>query len=200
MVASTNLKNCFIKKYNLFIYANLAIRDGITVKSIILNICYNMNDVFLLLGSNMGERYSFLQQAIAGIKQEVGDIVKTSSVYETQAWGKTNEADYLNQVLLVQTMLQPLMLLNSVLRIELDLGRKREVKWGARTIDIDILFYNDTIVNKPGLLIPHPEVQNRRFTLEPLAEIAPDFIHPVLHKSMLQLKNDLQDCLIVKKL
>jgi 2-amino-4-hydroxy-6-hydroxymethyldihydropteridine diphosphokinase len=159
-----------------------------------------MNDVFLLLGSNMGERNSFLLQAMAGIKKEVGKIVKASSVYETQAWGKTNEADYLNQVLLVQTMLQPRALLNSILQIELSLGRKREVKWGARTIDIDILFYNDGVVNESGLLIPHPELQNRRFTLEPLAEIAPGFMHPVLQKSMLQLKNELQDGLIVKKL
>lgn len=159
-----------------------------------------MNSVFLLLGSNMGERSSFLQQAVTGIKQKVGEVIKASAVYETQAWGKTNEADYLNQVLLVQTILQPQALLNSVLQIELNLGRKREEKWGARTIDIDILFYNDAIVNEPGLLIPHPELQNRRFTLEPLAEIAPHFMHPVLQKSMQQLKNDLQDCLIVKKL
>lgn len=159
-----------------------------------------MNNVFLLLGSNMGERHSFLKQAIAGIKQQAGEVVKVSAVYETQAWGKTNEADYLNQVLQVQTMLQPRALLNSVLQIELNLGRKREVKWGARTIDIDILFYNNTIVNEAGLVIPHPELQHRRFTMEPLAEIAPGFMHPVLHKSMLQLKNELQDCLIVKKL
>ena len=200
MVASTNLKNCFIKKYNLFNYANLAIRHGIKGKSNIHNICYNMNTVFLLLGSNLGDRLSFLQQAVSNIGEQVGEVSKKSAIYETQAWGKTNEPDYLNQVLIVQTELAPRALLDKILAIELSLGRKREEKWGARTIDIDILFYNSVIINEPGLVIPHPQLQNRRFTVEPLAEIAPDFQHPVLSKTMLQLKFELEDCLVVKKL
>lgn len=159
-----------------------------------------MNTVFLLLGSNEGNRQLYLQQAAGKIAQQVGKVVKASAVYETQAWGKTDEADYLNQVLMLQTDLQPRIVLDTILQIEQKLGRKREVKWGARTIDIDILFYNDEVINEPDLIIPHPELQNRRFTLEPLAEIAPNFVHPVILKNMLQLKSDLKDCLVVKKL
>jgi len=194
------LKNCFIKKYNLFIYANLAIQHRITAKSIIHNICYNMRKVFLLLGSNLGNRHAYLQQAAAAISKQVGQVTKTSAVYETQSWGKTNEPDYLNQVLLLQTDIAPHAVLEKILQIEASLGRLRKEKWGSRTIDIDILFYDDEIINEPALIIPHPELQNRRFTLEPLAEIAPDKIHPIFKKNMLQLKNELRDCLIVKKL
>lgn len=159
-----------------------------------------MVNVFFLLGSNLGDRQGFLQQAIAAVQQHVGAIVKKSSVYETQAWGKTTEPDYLNQVLMVQTTLSPHVVLQKILDIELTLGRERLEKWGARTIDIDILFYDNLIMDDPDLVIPHPELQNRRFTLEPLAEIAPGFVHPVLKVNMLQLKFELKDCLIVKKL
>lgn len=159
-----------------------------------------MVNVFFLLGSNLGDRQGFLQQAIAAVQQHVGAIMKKSSVYETQAWGKTTEPDYLNQVLMVQTTLSPHVVLQKILDIELTLGRERLEKWGARTIDIDILFYDNLIMDDPDLVIPHPELQNRRFTLEPLAEIAPGFVHPVLKVNMLQLKFELKDCLIVKKL
>jgi len=158
-----------------------------------------MIDVFLLLGSNLGDRKWFLQQAINHIRGAVGPVVKTSSVYETQSWGKTDAPDYLNQVLQVQTALSAREVLTIILNIELLLGRKREEKWGSRTIDIDILFYGDALINEPELKIPHPELQKRRFTLEPLAEIAPDFVHPVIKKNILQLKNELIDKLVVKK-
>jgi 2-amino-4-hydroxy-6-hydroxymethyldihydropteridine diphosphokinase len=159
-----------------------------------------MVNVFLLLGGNLGNRQLMLQQAIEQVGEQVGKVVKTSSVYETAAWGKTNQPDYLNQVIEVQTKLSPQQVLAKILAIELTMGRQRIEKWGARTIDIDILFYSNIIINQPGLIIPHPELQNRRFTLEPLAEIAPGFLHPVVLKQILQLKNELQDCLIVKKL
>jgi len=159
-----------------------------------------MFNVFLLLGSNLGDRDSYLQQAIGQIEQHVGNVTKLSSLYETQAWGKTDQPDYLNQVVMVQTELLPREVLQQILAIELNLGRKRAEKWGARTIDIDILFYENIILNEADLIIPHPELQNRRFTLEPLAEIAPGFVHPVLKTNMLQLKNNLGDCMVVKKL
>lgn len=159
-----------------------------------------MNNVFLLTGSNLGDRNLFLIQAIQHIQNEVGTITKTSSVYETQSWGKTDSPDYLNQVLLVHTALTAQAVLEKILNIELVMGRVREEKWGARKIDIDILFYNSAIINEPGLYVPHPELHNRRFTLEPLAEIAPLFVHPVLKKNILQLKDELKDDLIVKKL
>ena len=157
-----------------------------------------MNDVFLLLGSNMGDRFLYLSKAIEYIDAAV-PVIKISSIYETQSWGKTDEPDYLNQVILVQTSLSAQKILQRVLVIENLLGREREEKWGSRTIDIDILFYGKEIITEPRLQIPHPELHKRRFTLEPLVEIAPDLIHPVFNKNILQLKSELKDELIVKK-
>jgi len=159
-----------------------------------------MNDVYLLLGSNLGDRQNFLQTAIQCIENEIAPVVKASSVYETQSWGKTEAPDYLNQVILVKTNIPAQSILKKILDIELILGRRREEKWGSRTIDIDILFYSDYVINEPGLQIPHPELHKRRFTLEPLSEIAPDFVHTIYKKSVLELKNELSDGLIVKKL
>ncbi len=159
-----------------------------------------MNTIFLLLGSNLGDRNQFLQQAIQHLQIEIGPVMQTSAVYETQSWGKTDSPDCLNQVIQLQTELSAQQVLQKILNIELVIGRVRDEKWGPRTIDIDILFYNSLLVNEPDLQIPHPELHKRRFTLAPLAEIAPDFIHPVFNKSILQLKNELKDSLIVKKL
>jgi 2-amino-4-hydroxy-6-hydroxymethyldihydropteridine diphosphokinase len=159
-----------------------------------------MNNVFLLLGSNLGDRKLFLQQAILHIAYDIAPTQKISSVYETQSWGKTDEPDYLNMVVELETELSAQTILDKILAIEQVMGRVREEKWGSRIIDIDILYYNDAIINEPGLHVPHPQLHNRRFTLEPLAEIAPDFVHPVLKKNNLWLKNELKDSLIVKKL
>jgi 2-amino-4-hydroxy-6-hydroxymethyldihydropteridine diphosphokinase len=159
-----------------------------------------MINVFLLLGSNLGNRELFLQQAVQLIEQNVAPVTQASGIYETQSWGKTDEPDYLNQVVQLITELPAQIVLERILDIEIILGRKRDVKWGSRIIDIDILFYGDKIINEPGLIVPHPELHNRRFTLEPLGELAPDLIHPVLKKSVLELKKELKDGLIVKKL
>ena len=159
-----------------------------------------MNDVFLLLGSNLGNREGYLHTAIGQIETAIAPLVNKSSVYETQSWGKTDEPDYLNQVVEVKTDMSPRDVLQKILRIESVMGRKREEKWGARIIDIDILFYGTDIISEPGLIIPHPELQNRRFTLEPLIEIAPYLIHPVFRKSVFQLKSELKDDLLIKKL
>ncbi|WPU92530.1 2-amino-4-hydroxy-6-hydroxymethyldihydropteridine diphosphokinase [Mucilaginibacter sabulilitoris] len=158
-----------------------------------------MDNIFLLLGSNLGDRKSFLNQAIAYIEAEIAPVIRASSVYETQSWGKTDAPDYLNQVLMLRGELPAGELLQKILAIESKLGRRREEKWGSRTIDIDILFYGDAVINEPRLQVPHPELHNRRFTLEPLAEIASDFVHPISHKNILQLKSELKDDLIVKK-
>ncbi len=158
-----------------------------------------MNAIFLLLGSNLGNRQQFLQQAAQTIEQQIGHIMLQSSIYETQAWGKTTEPDYLNQVLAVDTLLTARQVLTGILAIEQQLGRERAEKWGSRIIDIDILFYNDAIINEPDLVIPHPHLHQRKFVLEPLAQIAPAFMHPVLGKNILEL-NTLQDGLIIKKL
>jgi 2-amino-4-hydroxy-6-hydroxymethyldihydropteridine diphosphokinase len=159
-----------------------------------------MITVFLLLGTNLGNRELFLQEAIMHIEELVAPVIKTSAVYQTQSWGKTDLPDYLNQVITLQTNLPAQDVLKRILDIELLMGRKREEKWGSRIIDIDILFYGDAVINEPGLIVPHPELHNRRFTLEPLAEIAPEFLHPALNKNILTLKNELKDSLIVKKL
>jgi 2-amino-4-hydroxy-6-hydroxymethyldihydropteridine diphosphokinase len=159
-----------------------------------------MNDVYLLLGSNLGDRSLFMQKAIQLIEDEIAPVVMSSSVYETQSWGKTDAPDYLNQVIMLQTEQSAQTILQKILAIEITLGRRREEKWGSRTIDIDILFYGQAIINEPGLQIPHPELHKRRFTLEPLSEIAPNFKHPGCNETVIQLKNSLQDNLIVKKL
>ncbi|MFA6085992.1 2-amino-4-hydroxy-6-hydroxymethyldihydropteridine diphosphokinase [Mucilaginibacter sp.] len=159
-----------------------------------------MINVFLLLGSNLGNREAYLQKAIQLIEQNIAPLTNASGIYETQSWGKTDEPDYLNQVVQLNTDLSAKIVLERILDIEIMLGRKRDVKWGSRIIDIDILFYGDNIINEPGLIVPHPELHNRRFTLEPLVELAPDFIHPILKKNILNLKSELKDSLIVKKL
>ncbi|SDP26735.1 2-amino-4-hydroxy-6-hydroxymethyldihydropteridinediphosphokinase [Mucilaginibacter sp. OK268] len=158
-----------------------------------------MNNIFLLLGSNLGDRKLFLKQAVDHIEAEIAPVIKRSSVFETQSWGKTDAPDYLNQVIQLDTSLPARVLLEKILAIEILLGRERKEKWGSRTIDIDILFYGDEIIHEPDLQVPHPELHKRRFTVEPLAEIAAAFVHPVLHKNILQLKNELIDNLIVKK-
>lgn len=159
-----------------------------------------MIDVFLLLGSNLGDRESFLKKAIDHIEAEIAPVIKQSSIYETQSWGKSDAPDYLNQVIQLKTNLPAQEVLKRVLGIEQTLGRRREEKWGSRTIDIDILFYGHDVINEQDLKVPHPELHNRMFTLAPLSEIAPDFIHPTINKSVFKLKNELKDNLIVKKL
>ncbi|MDB5090334.1 MAG: 2-amino-4-hydroxy-6-hydroxymethyldihydropteridine diphosphokinase [Mucilaginibacter sp.] len=159
-----------------------------------------MNNVFLLLGSNLGNRQHFLQEAIKLIELHIAPVIKISSIYETQSWGKTDAPDYLNQVIVIETDISAREVLRRILAIELMLGRRREEKWGSRTIDIDILFYGTEIINEEGLHVPHPELHKRRFTLEPLAEISPALVHPAINKSILLIKNELKDSLIVKKL
>jgi 2-amino-4-hydroxy-6-hydroxymethyldihydropteridine diphosphokinase len=159
-----------------------------------------MINVFLLLGSNLGSRESFLQQAVVLIAQDIGPVIHESGIYETQSWGKADAPDYLNQVIELRTDLPADIVLEKVLAIENVLGRERKEKWGSRVIDIDILFYGDEVISEPGLEIPHPQLHNRRFTLEPLGELAPGFIHPTLKRTILQLKTELKDDLVVKKL
>ena len=159
-----------------------------------------MNEVFLLLGSNLGDRFYFLREAVKLIGSTIAPVVKISSIYETEAWGKTDEPNYLNQVLMLYTDISAEVILQKILDIEKSFGRERKEKWGARTIDIDILFYDQQVINTNDLTVPHPRLHLRRFTLEPLAEISPDLYHPILLQTILELKNKLDDNLIVKKL
>ena len=147
----------------------------------------------------MGDRLHILSKAREFITDKCGKIIIQSSVYETAAWGKEDQEAFLNQVILIETKLSPTDLLRSVLKIEENLGRKREVKYGPRIIDIDIIFFNDEVINMEGLKVPHPRMQNRRFVLIPLNEIASQKYHPVLKKNVSRLLSDCPDSLAVNK-
>jgi 2-amino-4-hydroxy-6-hydroxymethyldihydropteridine diphosphokinase len=159
-----------------------------------------MNKTFLLLGSNQGERAINLAEAKSKISRELGPIITASSIYKTGAWGMVNQPDFYNQVIIVTTKFDPLNTLHILQDIEKQLGRIRSEKWGPRIIDIDILFFNDGILDLPTLKIPHPEIPNRMFTLKPLVEVAANFIHPVLNKSLLQMLDACTDQLPVEKI
>jgi 2-amino-4-hydroxy-6-hydroxymethyldihydropteridine diphosphokinase len=131
------------------------------------------------------------------IGDKIGTILESSNIYETAAWGKEDQPDFLNQVVRLTTHLDPQTLIETLLWIEITLGRQRKVKWGERIIDLDILFYENEIVNDENLTIPHPGIPLRRFTLLPLNEIAPQLMHPVLNKTIEQLLSECPDQLEV---
>jgi 2-amino-4-hydroxy-6-hydroxymethyldihydropteridine diphosphokinase len=159
-----------------------------------------MNKAYLLTGGNEGDSHLYLQRALTNIELICGQILQVSSVYQTAPWGKKDQPDFLNQVILVNTKLDPHALLNAILGIEEKSGRIRTIKYAPRTIDIDILFYNQLILEEPGLSIPHPRIAERRFVLEPLNEISPGLVHPVLGKTISRLLLECTDELTVKKI
>lgn len=157
-----------------------------------------MNTAYLLLGGNQGNVNENLSKSIDLITLNAGKIVKKSSVYRTKAWGYTQQPDFLNQALHISTPLSPFELLDALLDIEKQIGRIRtNEKWTERTIDIDIIFYNDNIISEERLKIPHPFMQERKFVLIPLAEIAEKVIHPVFKKSVSELNYACTDSLDV---
>jgi len=159
-----------------------------------------MHTAYLLTGSNLGDRVSYLQQAYRLIEQYCGTMAASSSFYQTAAWGLTDQPDFYNQALALLTNLQPGELMQQLLDIEHIIGRKRSIKMGPRIIDIDILLLDEVIINTELLTVPHPFLHERRFALLPLAEIAPQAWHPVLRKTVQQLLDDCTDPLDVHKL
>lgn len=159
-----------------------------------------MNTVVLITGSNLGNKLANLSQAEAQIISLPAAVVKKSSVYETQPWGFDDQPSFFNQVLMIETELPAENLMNELLRVEKIMGRIRTSKNAPRLIDIDILFYNDRIIKTEQLEIPHKEIINRKFVLEPLVEILPDFVHPVYQLTVQQLLKECKDSLQVSPL
>ena len=157
-------------------------------------------NVYLLLGSNLGNKFAALDQARKEIEAEFGHINKVSSVYEAEPWGFMSEQLFLNQVVLIDTNESPDIILDKILAIECKIGRDKEQHGSkSRIIDIDILLYGDEIINDPELTIPHPRMHLRNFALVPLNEIAPSKVHPMLHKTIEHIKSECPDKLMVKK-
>ncbi len=160
----------------------------------------NQKTVFLLLGGNLGNREQNILEAKEYTSLQIGKIKSESSIYQTAAWGVENQPSFLNQVVEVSSILSPQEILVQIEDIEKKLGRKRYQKWYSRTIDVDILYYENLVLeekedstqNRKDLQIPHPFLHQRRFTLVPLVEIAPNFLHPVFEKTNKEL---LEECL-----
>lgn len=158
-----------------------------------------MNKVFLLFGGNLGDRSENIRMTKLFINKYIGVVLKESKIYETEPWGFECELNFLNQVVYLETEKTAQQVLTEVLKIELMLGRERSnQQWKERTMDIDILFYNNEVINQPNLIVPHHYLHERRFALIPMADINSEFVHPKLNKTINQLISELTDTLIVK--
>ncbi len=159
-----------------------------------------MQKVYLGLGSNKGERISFIEKAVAEIGNLPGtEIFIRADIYETEPWGNIEQDDYLNTAIGIRTELAADDLLIELKRIEKQIGRMETKKWSEREIDIDLLFYGNEIIENDKMIVPHGQIENRRFVLVPMNEIAPDHIHPVFKKSISQLLGSTSDNLKVFK-
>lgn len=146
---------------------------------------------YVALGSNLGDKEGNLRSALELLEEHGVEVVKVSTFICTEPYGVTDQPQFLNGACEVRTSMTPLALLHTLLKIEQEMGRVRLRHWGERNIDLDLLLYEDVVMNTPELKLPHPDMQNRDFVLLPLAEIASEFIHPVLHKSIGELKKNL---------
>lgn len=160
---------------------------NLPLDNVLVEITRKRHRVFLALGSNVGDSYKFLKDAKEMIKSEYTTINKESKIYKTKPWGFVMQDDFLNQVIEIETFFESFSLLKEIQKIENKLARERKIHWGPRTIDIDILFFDDEKIYTDDLIIPHPYIEKRAFVLKPLKEIAPFFIHPVLNRSISDL-------------
>ena len=152
-----------------------------------------MNTMYIQLGSNVGERHSYIKESLLQIEKILGTIICESKTYESSPWGVTEQRNFLNKVISVKSDFSAKDALKTLQNIENNLGRKRSEKWGERTIDLDILFYNNQTINTKELTIPHPHIQDRKFVLIPFAEMNGKFIHPTLKKDIFALLKECKD-------
>jgi 2-amino-4-hydroxy-6-hydroxymethyldihydropteridine diphosphokinase len=158
-----------------------------------------LNTVVFLTGSNVGNSMAYLNLASQYLQQHVGTLQASSAIYKTEAWGLQNQAAFLNQVLIITTTLNANAIMPHINKVETEAARVRTIKNAPRTLDVDILFYNNDIINTKKLIIPHPQIANRMFTLVPLNQLIPNFIHPVHNHSINTLLKLCKDTLMVEK-
>ena len=150
-----------------------------------------MPRAIIAFGSNMGNRRENIQKALEKMEHIGLNLIKTSTIIETEPYGYLDQDSFLNGACIVDTVLSPKELLYQLLAIEQELGRKREIRWGPRIIDLDIIFYEDQIIREKDLIIPHPDAHNRTFVMEPISEIAPFFVHPIYKKTVREIYHEL---------
>ena len=166
---------------------------GLPVKTVSVAVERSRHQVYLSLGSNMGDRKAYLEQAVLKLREMPScKVCKVSAWRETEPYGNTDQGKFLNGALMLETVLSPGRLLEELHRIEAEAGRVRTEHWGPRTLDLDILFYDDKVIRTPELVIPHNDLHNREFVLEPMLELDPWLLHPVLHQTVRQLYEGLK--------
>ena len=194
-----NIAEMVLKKYELVKEVKVTVKKPwaplqMHFENVAIEISRKWHKVYLSLGSNMGDKRENLLEAIKRVGElENTEVVKSSTILETEPFGYIEQDNFLNACLEVKTLLTPQEFLSSILKIELDMGRVREIKWGPRIIDIDILFYDDEIIQEDNLAVPHPWICEREFVLEPLSEIAPNYVHPLERKTIMMLARKLKE-------
>lgn len=166
---------------------------GLPLESVSVEIERGWHQAFVAIGSNLGEREDYLALGLERLKScEDCNVEQVSEIIATKPYGVTDQPDFLNGMIKLKTLLNPWELLQQLHSIEQEAGRERKVHWGPRTLDLDIIFYDDWVVDTEELKIPHPDMQNRAFVLEPLSELAPYFWHPLLHQTVSQMLAELR--------